>query len=78
MLVPSSVQGELTNCVLVTSEVVLTESGNFFSGYGQFFRQGAGKLIEQICNDPNIEVEPQTTHLFRRSLAEYIRYGDKK
>jgi predicted nucleic acid-binding protein len=69
---------ELANCVLVTSEIVLTEFGNFFSSYGQFFRQGAGDLIEQICNDPNIEVEPQTTQLFRRSLAEYMRYGDKK
>jgi uncharacterized protein len=68
---------EMTDCILVTSEMVLTEFGNFFCGSGDYFRRGAGQFIQEIQNDPNIEVEPQTTLLFQRALAEYNRYTDK-
>jgi len=66
------------NDIIVTTEMVLTEFANFFSGYGAFFRKGAGDLIQEIRNDPNVEVELQTTSLFQRALSEYVRHTDKK
>jgi predicted nucleic acid-binding protein len=38
----------------------------------------AGDFIQEIRNDPNVEVELQTTSLFQRALSEYVRHTDKK
>jgi uncharacterized protein len=69
---------ELGDFIFVTSEMVLVELANFFAERGEYFRNGAGSFVQEIMDDPNIEIAPQTTALFKRSLAEYSRYSDKK
>lgn len=64
--------------ILVTTEMVLTEFANYFSERGSYFRKSTGEFIQEIRNNPNIEIEPQTTLLFQRALAEYLRYTDKQ
>ena len=66
------------NQIFVTTEMVLVEFANFFCGYGAFFRKGAGDFIQEIRNNPNVEVDLQTTSLFQRALSEYVRHTDKK
>jgi uncharacterized protein len=73
-----NVSQQRTGDILVTPEMVLTEFANFFCERGAFFRKSAGELIQEIRNDPNIEIELQTTSLFQRGLAEYLRYEDKQ
>jgi uncharacterized protein len=63
--------------IFVTTEMVLVEFANFFCTYGAFFRKGAGDFIQEIRNDPNVEVELQTTSLFQRGLSECARHTDK-
>lgn len=65
------------NDLIVTTEMILTEFANFFSGYGSYFRKAAGEFIQEIQSDPNIEIELQTTSLFQRGLSEYTRHADK-
>jgi uncharacterized protein len=62
---------------IVTSEMVLTEVLN---GLGEFpaLRQQTAAAIDAIVSDPNTEVEPQSSLLFREALALYRQHQDKK
>lgn len=62
---------------IVTSEMVLAEVLN---GLGKFLllRQGAAAAIDAIMSDPNTEVEPQSSLLFREALALYRQHQDKE
>jgi len=62
---------------IVTSEMVLAEVLN---GLGKFrlLRQGVAAAIDAIMSDPNTEVEPQSSLLFREALALYRQHQDKE
>ncbi|GAX36475.1 type II toxin-antitoxin system VapC family toxin [Nodularia sp. NIES-3585] len=62
---------------IVTSEMVLTEVLNDFSDRGDYFRQAAVKLIEQLYEHPNTTIIPQTSNQFQAALKLYEQRPDK-
>lgn len=61
----------------ITSEMVLTEFLNAFSGRGDYLRQSAINLTYDLRNDANIEIIPQTSEQFERAFGFYQRRLDK-
>ena len=62
---------------LITTEDVLVELLNFFSGYGEKARQGAVTQAEGILAGANIEVAPQSHEAFMAGLTLYKERPDK-
>ncbi|PZU92968.1 MAG: nucleic acid-binding protein [Pseudanabaena sp.] len=62
---------------LVTSELILNELLNHYSGSGLQFRETTVNLIHQIQKDENIEVIPITSQLFTRAFQLYAQRQDK-
>jgi predicted nucleic acid-binding protein len=50
----------LGNARIVTTEEVLTEFLNYFSGRGPHFRTAAARLVERMQSDQMIQIAPQT------------------
>ena len=72
-----SVSRELLKTRLVTSEMVLVEALN---GLGKFpaLRAKVVAAVDAIMADPNTEVVPQTSILFRDALAFFRQHQDKE
>lgn len=62
---------------IVTSEMIFTEVLNSFSKRESVFKQAAAKFVKQSFDNPKIEVIPQTSDLFYRSLYLYEQRADK-
>ncbi len=75
--IAKSVSSALGQVRMVTSEMVLAEVLNGLSGEGERLRQVAVTLVEKVQSDPNSEVVPQTSLLFKRALALYKQRNDK-
>ena len=67
----------LAESKLITTEDVLVELLNFFSGYGERARLGAVLLVEGILSEANIEVVPQSHETFLAGLTLYKARPDK-
>ena len=66
------------NYKLISSELVLTEFVNFFSSSGSNSRQKAVDFVQQIRQNSNAVIMPQTTDLFDRALTLYAQRSDKQ
>ena len=62
---------------IVTSEMVLTEVLNDFSKRGDHLRKVATELINEINQNPNITVIPQTDDQFQQGFELYENRQDK-
>lgn len=62
---------------IVTSEMVFTEVLNSFSRRESAFRQAAAQFVQRSCDNPKIEVIPQTSALFHSALDLYKQRADK-
>ena len=62
----------------VTSEEVLAEVLTAFSSQGQYFRNLAVEMVDEIISDSNIEVVAQTRKSFRLGLKLYRERIDKE
>jgi len=62
---------------LVTSEAVLIEFVNFFSGYGARLRREVVETVHDILDDPDVEVAPQARHSLLSGMALYAGRPDK-
>ena len=62
---------------LVTSELVLNELLNHYSGSGSRFRETTANLIRQIQEDENIEVISMTSQHFAIAFQLYAQRQDK-
>src|SRR5688500_8704600 len=62
---------------LVTTDEVLTEALNWFSVAGAYWRSKATTFVHDVCNDPNVDVLPQTRVDFDAALALYEARLDK-
>lgn len=62
---------------IVTSQMVLTEVLNDFSKRGDHLRQVATELINEINQNPNITVMPQTDDQFQQGFELYENRLDK-
>lgn len=68
----------LSSVYIVTSEMVLTEVLNDFSKRGDFFRQAAIDLIENLIQNHNVSVVPQTSVHFWEGILLYKQRPDKR
>lgn len=62
---------------LVTSELILNELLNHYSGSGSQFRETTVNLIRQIQEDENMEVVPIMSQLFANAFQLYAQRQDK-
>lgn len=67
----------LGSAPIVTSELVLVETLNTFSGGGAFARGRAARVVETIRADPQMDIVAQTPALFADALALYRERSDK-
>jgi uncharacterized protein len=63
---------------LLTTDDVLTEVLNWFSGYGPRWRGRAAALIHDVRADPDLDVLPQTRADFDAALTLYEARPDKE
>jgi predicted nucleic acid-binding protein len=63
---------------IITTDEVLTEVLNWFSGAGPYWRGKAAVFVHSLRNDPNVDVLPQTRSDFDAALALYEVRPDKK
>lgn len=68
----------LDDCLLVTTEMVLTEVLNFFAERGRALRQLAANLVRQLRQDPNTRIVPQTSAQFEDAFELYRSRQDKE
>jgi uncharacterized protein len=62
---------------LLTTDEVLTELLNWFSGSGAVWRAKAAAMTHSLRNDPSVDVLPQTRADFDAALALYESRPDK-
>jgi uncharacterized protein len=62
---------------LVTTDEVLMEALNWFSGAGPYWRGKATTFVRALRNDPGVEVLPQTRADFDAALTLYEARPDK-
>jgi uncharacterized protein len=63
---------------LVTTDEVLTEVLNWFSGGGPYWRSNAATFVHNLRSDPDVDVLPQTRADFDAALALYETRPDKE
>jgi predicted nucleic acid-binding protein len=71
-----TVAAQLGGSAIVTSEMILAEVLNAFA-WDTHLRKIAAAAIEEIMDDPRIEVVPQTRRLFQRAFDLYRDRGDQ-
>lgn len=67
-----------TNAEVVTTDEVLAEVLNFFSGQGQQMRSAAVQSVEGLRSDPRVTVVEQSRATFDGGLGRYKQYLDKE
>ena len=72
------VSRELGPCLLVTTDEVLSEFLNHFSGYGRELRMQVARTIRDLLDGPGVEVIPQSRQTFLAGLALYESRPDKE
>ena len=69
---------EIGKSKLVTSEAILTELLNAFSGKGTYYRKAAAKLVDSLKAHKLVVVRENDTELFNAALNKYNQYSDKQ
>jgi predicted nucleic acid-binding protein len=69
---------QLKNAHLVTTDEVLAEVLNFFSGRGQQMRAAAAQAVEGLRKDIRVTVVEQSRATFDVGLGRYKRFADKE
>ncbi|MEW5798977.1 MAG: PIN domain-containing protein [Bacteroidota bacterium] len=64
--------------LIYTTDSVLTEVLNEFSGKGDFWRNKASEAVKRIMQNPNVKVIPQTREIFAKGLGLYNSRPDKE
>lgn len=67
----------LGTALLVTSEMVLVEFMNSFSGHGERLRKVAADTVSVLQGNPKVEIVPQTDSLFAAAVGLYAATLDK-
>jgi hypothetical protein len=61
----------------VTSEMVLTELLNALCGRGEYLRDAALSIVDNLRQDSTVQIIPQTSQLFDQALTFYRQRRDK-
>jgi predicted nucleic acid-binding protein len=72
------VSQQLGAVTIVTTDEVLTEFLNYFSGYGDQIRARAARTVHDLLNDPDIQIIAQSRPSFLAGLALYEARLDKE
>lgn len=72
-----SMSTKLVAVRIVTSEMVLTEVLNDFSERGEYLRKAAVIMVEQLRNDSEIAIVPQSSLQFQEAFVLYAKRNDK-
>jgi uncharacterized protein len=72
-----SINVDLTNARLVTTDSVLTELANFFAEYGYLMRRKVALAIRTVLSDSRVEVVSETRQTFLDGLTLYDSRSDK-
>jgi predicted nucleic acid-binding protein len=72
-----SINGDLTDVRLITTDSVLTEVANFFAEYGEIMRRKVALAIRTVLNDEHVEVLSETRQTFLDGLTLYESRSDK-
>ena len=72
-----AVSNSLGGAQIVTSEMVLIEVLNKFSGMGKTLRQMAVDLVEDLRSDSDVFIVPQSSLQFQEALSLYADRSDK-
>lgn len=73
----TAVAGQLAPLRIVTTEMVLVEVLNYYSGAGEHQKELAAQMALNLVRNPNVEIVPQTTTQFRAALARYQSRKDQ-
>ncbi len=63
---------------IITSEMMFSELLDSFSKQGLFLKQATLNLINRSYDNPNIDIIPQTSELFREALNLYNQRLDQQ
>ena len=74
----NAAQKQLRNARVVTTDEVLSEVLNFFSGHGQQMRAAAAQTIEGLRTDTHVTVVEQSRATFDGGLIRYKQFADKE
>src|SRR5271167_4743812 len=66
------------DCIIVTTDEVLTEFLTFFSGATVSVRRQAAESVRELLKNPRIRVVPQSRESFLAGLELYTRRLDKR
>jgi predicted nucleic acid-binding protein len=69
---------QLTNAHVVTTDEVLAEVLNYFSGRGEQLRAAAAQVVEGLRKDAHVTVVEQSRSTFDGGLGRYKRFADKE
>jgi predicted nucleic acid-binding protein len=72
-----TIAANLSSAHVVTTQMVLTETLNFISGLGESRRRFAAEAIQQLQNDPNVEIVEQTDAQFKAAAERYTQRSDQ-
>lgn len=72
-----TITDNLGNFLSSTSEMVLTELLNALCSRGEYLRLAALNVVDNLRQNPRVEIIPQTPELFTEALAFYRRRNDK-
>jgi len=73
----TAVAAGLGQVSIVTTQMVLTEAFNAMARSGEGGRRLVAQLMEDLENDPDVEVIPQTEAQFRASVERYATRSDQ-
>lgn len=73
----TAVAAGLGQVSIVTTQMVLTEAFNAMARSGEGGRRLVAQLMEDLENDPDVEVIPQTEAQFRASVERYTTRSDQ-
>ena len=76
--VASDLSSRLRDHRIVTTEAVLVEVLDHASKLGPYWRRGAANVVQDIMQDSQIEVLPQTSNLFADAIALYAARLDQR
>lgn len=62
---------------IITTEMVFVEVFAHVSDQGELARNGAVKMLNDLRNDPNVEIVPQTPEQFKEAAKRYAERLDK-
>lgn len=71
-------QEKFKGAQVITTDEVLSEVLNFFSGHGQLMRVAAAQVVEALRKDTRVVVVEQSRTTFDSGLSRYKRFVDKE